>query len=232
MINVYSYYHDVNYVKYPKELISRWESSWKQFGFNPVLLQECDSRKHHLFGEYNELIKGLPTINDPGWERHCWIRWLAYELSAPGMFTDWDVINYGLTPDEINEKEWHLTSMDKTGTAILYGSKLGIRAFVGIIPLATQLSYKVLGANREHVEDMHLMKSHLLNGLRFVHPVGFVYGESGYQSAKVVHFTNCKVPMEFRENNRYKLMDAHNQWRSENGQPPLQVLMSEHDTHL
>lgn len=229
-MNVFSYYHDVSYSKYPRELISRWESSWKSFGFDPIILQESDARKHHLFDEYDELVKTIPTMNDPGWERHCWLRWLSYELASPGMFTDWDVINFGFTPDEIKENEWNLTGMDQTGTAALYGSKLALRAFVSIIPFAIQMAYKVDGVR--HVEDMHLMTSPLLNGLRSVHPVGWVYGEPGYLQAKLIHFSNSKIPIEFRENNRWKLVDAVSQWRSDNGQQPSTVLMSEHNTNL
>lgn len=110
-MNVISYFNLIANSKFStesQELIDMWKKSWQQHGWNVVLLNESDSRKNPMF---DKLDLDDPSANfyrtiDPRmqtYHRSCYCRLLAYcqyvRENGSTLYADYDVINYGFSPD-------------------------------------------------------------------------------------------------------------------------------------
>lgn len=86
------------------ELIKLWEKSWSNNGWTPVVLGLKDSKLNPLYKEINlkDYTSNLYkySINDSKYLELCYSRWFAYGLND-GAWSDYDVINYGFTPDDM-----------------------------------------------------------------------------------------------------------------------------------
>lgn len=110
-MNVVSYFNLIPDFKFSSEsqkLIDIWDQSWQKHGWNTILLDESYARANPLF---NKLDLDDPdanfyrTINPEMWRYHrsCYCRLLAYcqyvRENGPVLYADYDVINYGFSPD-------------------------------------------------------------------------------------------------------------------------------------
>lgn len=75
-------------------LLLLWRENWESQGYRTQVLNEHIARKHPLFDEYNERIKRFPSINPDGYDRACWMRWLAMVQVQGGFMTDYDLFAY------------------------------------------------------------------------------------------------------------------------------------------
>lgn len=90
-----------------KKLISLWHRSWKEHGWNPVVLQKEDSQQNikydiKLWSNRSNLIKNSnPPC--PFYIQACYERWFAYDdfITRYGIchWADYDVINYSYNYD-------------------------------------------------------------------------------------------------------------------------------------
>jgi hypothetical protein len=86
------------------ELIKLWKKSWSNHGWNPIVLSLEDAKKHPLYNEIDlkdyssNLYKG--SINGHEYLELCYSRWFAYGCSEGG-WSDYDVMNYGFTPEHM-----------------------------------------------------------------------------------------------------------------------------------
>lgn len=104
-MRVYTYYENIDHPK-QRELLDLWCQSWKQNGFNPIVL----SRKHVVKSEYaQEFVQSIHKIHkhimDVPCRKYgltCYNRWLAYSETIPdsSFVCDYDVINLSFTPDQ------------------------------------------------------------------------------------------------------------------------------------
>lgn len=86
-----------------REALGIWQDSWQRHGWTPVLLNEQDAKKHRLYDEFVEAIGRLPTANHPAYERACYLRWLAMAQIGGGWMVDYDVVNCGFRPREVED---------------------------------------------------------------------------------------------------------------------------------
>jgi hypothetical protein len=103
-MRVYTYYMPIGlYDEYSqRKLIEVWARSWSKFGWEPIVLNEGDAQQHPWYWDYKAHVWNLPTEYGHDYEGSCFLRWLAMAAQATdgggGMMTDYDVINYGLSP--------------------------------------------------------------------------------------------------------------------------------------
>lgn len=104
-MKIYTYYENINF-KNQYELIYFWGKSWKDNGFEPLVLTEKDAQKSDFYGEFvekisklHEEIAGKPLSK---YGLSCWLRWLAYSTRTEEKFfvSDYDVINHSFSPIE------------------------------------------------------------------------------------------------------------------------------------
>lgn len=107
-MKVFTYYENINF-KHQDELVSLWESSWRDRGFEAVVLTDGDAKKADFYEEFvenisrlNQEIAGKPLTR---YGLSCWLRWLAYSTQAEEKFyvSDYDVINHRFAPREPEE---------------------------------------------------------------------------------------------------------------------------------
>lgn len=105
-------------------LIDIWRRSWKKAGWTPVVLTENDARQHPRFDFFKEHFWALPTEYGHDYCGACFLRWLAVAQFGGGMLTDYDVINYGWEPREVNPAEMQIFC-DSPPESIFMGAVLG-----------------------------------------------------------------------------------------------------------
>jgi len=97
-MKIYTYYQNINHDKQP-ELIDLWKISWSRQGYEPIVLNLQDAKRHPYFDTLNTEMRRIfneitnKEISDYG--MRCWFRWLAYATQADEKFyvSDYDAIN-------------------------------------------------------------------------------------------------------------------------------------------
>jgi hypothetical protein len=99
-MNVYTFYEPIAnsfYNNEYKDLIDLWKKSWIKQGWNPIIFNLNDSKKHPLYNEIYSICEKRPTLNEKNFEMYCYLRWLAM-ANVTGWYCDVDIINYGFKP--------------------------------------------------------------------------------------------------------------------------------------
>lgn len=93
-----------------KRFLEVWQRSWKNNGWNAIVLCERDAKQNPLCGQIdidNPDANFYKTDNS-NWMYHrsCYLRLLAYcqyvRMNGATLYADYDVINYSFTPDVLN----------------------------------------------------------------------------------------------------------------------------------
>lgn len=108
-MKIYTYYQDINFSA-QRELIDLWKISWEVHGYQPIVLNLEDAKKHPYYDTLRTKIKefaiklGNYKINNYGMS--CWLRWLAYSTQPNEKFyvSDYDAININFPITEPNDK--------------------------------------------------------------------------------------------------------------------------------
>lgn len=117
-MKVFTYFENINF-KHQEELLHLWKISWKQRGFDPIVLDREHAKQHDYYNTYIEQLKALhlDVLNTPLCEYglSCYLRWLAYatlETDSPFYVMDYDIINTGLDVIELEniDSQLHLMS--------------------------------------------------------------------------------------------------------------------------
>ena len=115
-MKIYTYYQNINHSSQNK-LIDLWKISWSRQGYEPIVLNLQDAKRHSYFETLNTEMRRIFTeitnkeIAEYGMS--CWFRWLAYATQNEEKFyvSDYDAINVNFPIKEPNEK-LHLMDSD------------------------------------------------------------------------------------------------------------------------
>lgn len=108
-MKIYTYYQNINHSS-QNELIDLWKISWSRQGYEPVVLNLEDAKKHPYFEALNIEMRRIFTeitgrqITEYGMS--CWFRWLAYAMQTEEKFyvSDYDAINVNFPIAEPKDK--------------------------------------------------------------------------------------------------------------------------------
>lgn len=115
-MKIYTYYQDINFSS-QNELIDLWKISWLRHGYDPIVLNLEDAKKHPYFKTLNrEMCIIFQEITGKQIEEYgmsCWFRWLAYAMQKEDSFyvSDYDAINVNFQITEPKDK-LHLMDND------------------------------------------------------------------------------------------------------------------------
>ena len=115
-MKIYTYYQDIDFSA-QQELIELWKISWSRHGYEPIVLNLEDAKKHSYFETLNtemrRIFKEITNIEISEYGMSCWFRWLAYATQAEEKFyvSDYDTININFPITEPNNK-LHLMDAD------------------------------------------------------------------------------------------------------------------------
>lgn len=115
-MKIYTYYQNINH-SLQNELIDLWKFSWSRQGYDPIVLNLEDAKKHLYFETLDTEMRKISNeitgkqITDYGMS--CWFRWLAYATQTEEKFyvSDYDAINVNFPITEPNDK-LHLMDND------------------------------------------------------------------------------------------------------------------------
>ena len=115
-MKIYTYYQDINHSS-QNELIDLWKISWSRQGYEPVVLNLEDAKKHSYFETLNtemrRIFKEITNKEIGDYGMSCWFRWLAYATQEDEKFyvSDYDYININFKPcepdDQLHLMVWH-----------------------------------------------------------------------------------------------------------------------------
>ena len=93
---VYTYFEDQGMGDEPA--LEVWRDVWAKAGWDPVVLSQKDAERHPRYDEMVRRFSEYPTVNVPGYELACYLRYLAMAVVGGGFMTDYDVINVNVPP--------------------------------------------------------------------------------------------------------------------------------------
>jgi len=173
-MKIYTYYQNINHDKQP-ELIDLWKISWSRQGYEPIVLNLEDAKKHSYFETLNtemrRIFKEITNNEIADYGMSCWFRWLAYATQTDEKFyvSDYDAINVNFPITEPSNT-LHLMDFDcpflASGTPIQFENLC--KAFVEVsnerIDILKQqtdhyhdqefFQYNFMPQNNEFVEDL------------------------------------------------------------------------------
>ena len=193
-MNVFTYYDDFKNRKDP--LIDLWRESWSKHGWTPVVLTPEDVKPHPNHAAFVEAVARLPTVNNRKYELACYVRHLAMSMVGGGLLTDYDVMCYGFTPQnltslEMKHAEEHLIFPlhHRRVPCAIYGNREGFDWLCG------QMMNWPANVHRVEARGPHLSDMIICQRLQLpCEPVCVNYPADGWETAKLVHFCNsqCK----------------------------------------
>ena len=108
-MKIYTYYQDINHSS-QNELIDLWKISWSRQGYEPIVLNLEDAKKHSYFETLNtemcRIFKEITNKEIGDYGMSCWFRWLAYATQEDEKFyvSDYDAINVNFHIEEPEDK--------------------------------------------------------------------------------------------------------------------------------
>lgn len=106
-MNVYTYFDSCFVSEIAQETLKIWDRSWKERGWNPIVLNEESAKSHPFYAAFSQKIKSFPSVNGERFDYHAFMRWLAIANLGGNDFvvtTEPDVLNYGVNSDDVIQK--------------------------------------------------------------------------------------------------------------------------------
>lgn len=209
---IYTYHAPVPGInpEHELKLLLLWKRNWEAAGYDPVVLNEHKVQDHALYGPFSVAIDALPNINPAGYERACFMRWLAMAHVGGGLMADHDVFIYdkefqfGKAPPKI-------VSFQRHTPCLVYGSQGAFDKVVNEI-MAYQVTEKDIeeGTQKPHVSDMYMLYR---GGVKFTSKEDVKnFGVERWETAPFVHYSNsaCKV---YRKTPRHEHIEKMRGWQ-------------------
>lgn len=189
MPNVYTYFNPVPEMPHEQEhaLIVLWQRSWRDSGFEPVVLTHLHAEAHPLFPEIDKLVRSFPTQNPKEYEVACWHRWLAFATVGGGLMTDYDVIARGFDPEFLVLPD-NVTVLDRGGVpCAVHATAEGAQEIVSAIARGPHPH------NGKHYSDMYWFQwKNFPKAGHLTAP----FGAADWKTAPAVHFSHGDVARE------------------------------------
>jgi hypothetical protein len=162
---VHTYYEPVSGMSeaHQRREIEVWRASWERHGWQTRVLGPEDYQRTPEGRAIARALEanGFPSVNPPGYDLQCFLRWVALWQVDGGLMTDYDVVNLGYTPAEHAERiagrelvefcAYRTPAMLYLREAMAWGL---VRLFLAYQPDARDVDH--LG--RPHVSDMTILK--------------------------------------------------------------------------
>ena len=163
-MKICTYYQDINFNK-QNELIDLWKISWSNHGYEPIVLNLEDAKRHPYFDTLNSEMRRIfkeitgRAISDYGMS--CWFRWLAYATQPNEKFyvSDYDAINVNFSITEPNDK---LHLMDNDCPFLASGAPTQFENLCKAFVEASNQRIKILKQQANHYHDQEFFQFNFL----------------------------------------------------------------------
>ena len=188
-----------------EETISLWRETWTKFGWHPELVSlDLAKQSPHYSRLTDQSTILYRSINPVEYTKICYARWLAYQSCGISLWADYDVMNFGFTPDHLDsilsidndlDDPIYLSGAGAVGFASSTGFNRIIETYLDFIdnpPVV--LNYPL----SQDINDMNIMRTIRLNWYkriayndpRFCHD----YQNDGWAKKLLVHFPYSVTP--------------------------------------
>lgn len=177
-------------------LCSLWRRQWQKAGLTPIVLSEWHASQHPIYREFDAAVSKLPSTNPAGYERSCFVRWLAVQVAAKEyqlvndliVLSDYDVWPYRDFISDIVLRHWEgpMLSLHGNCPALVIGTAEQFaevtQYFVDYVP----------PAGLTHQSDQYLFEQMIMaQPEKFKVSMDVVlFSEPGWETASAVHFSN------------------------------------------
>jgi hypothetical protein len=190
---VYAYYEDLNRPEENK-IIDLWRKSWEANGWSVMLMGDADTQHYPGHTSFLRSVSTLPSVNPQGYDLACYKRWMAMVTFGGGLMVDYDVMNYGFTPEMTGKikDENALIFLDGRVPCAVLGEKRLFKFACEYIK-----NYMVLPndteAGKPHVSDMMMFMT--MGEVPWIksHRLVKEYKKEGWESALLVHYCASKT---------------------------------------
>lgn len=195
-MRAFTFYAELPQFPIDRELVGKWRDQWSRHGWETVVLGEREARFSPHWQWFDALVKTIPTVNPPDYERWCWLRWLAYAATIhPGevaLYTDYDVFNDGFTPAQAMAhanagRPVNLDAAYGAGPFVLDSRQANAIPFV--LSAIADLTLKYEPGTR-HWSDMECWKTSFFKGLSWCVNVPVCQPYRAGEKALLVHLSN------------------------------------------
>ena len=188
------------------KLLHLWERNWRVNGYEPTVVNEWWATEHPYFASIDEGVSKLPSVNPQGYDRACFIRWLAVAMAARHhragkvLMVDYDVVCL----KDIQAFDWH-GSFNKEKLLLLQGGCPSLafgspdmfekmaQIFAGYV-----LTDKDVHDGKPHVSDQTILMRLIEEQVPEIDARKLVpdMGDTDWQKATFVHCANRTLPGE------------------------------------
>lgn len=188
-----------------EETISLWQETWKKSGWHPEIVSLDIAKQSPHYSSLTDRSTILYRSTNPvEYTEICYARWLAYQQCGISFWADYDVMNFGFTPEHLDsilsidnnlDDPIYLSAAGAVGFASSKGFDKIIKTYLDFIdnpPLV--LDYPL----SQDINDMNIMRALRLNWYdriayndpRFCHD----YVNDGWANKHLVHFPYFGTP--------------------------------------
>lgn len=163
-MKIYTYYQNIKF-KQQNELIDLWKISWSRQGYEPIVLNLEDVKKHPYFDTLHTKIKEfaikLGNYKISNYGMSCWLRWLAYATQSDEKFyvSDYDAINVNFPITEPKDK---LHLMDNACPFLASGTPKQFENLCKSIIEITNQRLEILKSQTNYCHDQEFFQYNLM----------------------------------------------------------------------
>ena len=200
-MNVYTFYEPIknscNQEEY-KKLIDLWKRSWIRQGWNPVMFNLDDCKKHPLYNEIYEICEKRPTVNNKTFEMYCFLRWLSM-ADVTGWYCDVDIINYGFKPIDYGDLVVSSDYVPKIHGTCFYMPKEKYRQLIQEIKdykIQEDDAHEIGGVLYPHLSDLIVMSKTKIKIDDYISVHGSYKASPNWETDLIVHYTTPCVRID------------------------------------
>jgi len=192
-MNIYTYYKPIQAMggKAQELIIDIWKKSWIGAGFVPVVIGENEARSNPMFPRYSDIMAVKPLMNMADYELACFFRWAAMSQIGGGLMADYDCLNNGFSPDDIQETEMTIYEPPHI-PCLVSGSALEYHRMMEMFMRFNISDYKDWLKPHSHggkgTSDMLILANYPEEFKTM--PYVRQYTDNGWETSKAIHFSN------------------------------------------
>tara|TARA_B110000495_G_C22950166_1_gene556443 strand:- start:452 stop:1207 length:756 start_codon:yes stop_codon:yes gene_type:complete len=159
-MKIYTYYQEIGKC-HEQELIDLWKISWSRQGYEPIVLNLQDAKKHPYFKTFNtemrKIFKEITNKEIGDYGMSCYVRWLAYATQNEEKFyvSDYDAININFPITEPTEKLHLLTGQCPF---LASGTPKQFENLCKVFVKVSKERLKILQKQADHYHDQEFFK--------------------------------------------------------------------------
>lgn len=120
---MHTYFTEVSKNSIPdKILLEAWKASWRDAGWDPVVLGPSDAERHPFYQKFITAFNQAPK-EVRQYDRACYLRWLAMGVVGGGWMSDFDTFPLYMEPTEGLPNDGKFTSYSRHVPNLVSGSQ-------------------------------------------------------------------------------------------------------------